>query len=199
MILQNPFRKETGVFENSVTEPSMAPMRFLYRNRVAPAQSVAPKPSRSRKRQPDPGVTLIEMLVVLSIISIAAGVLILQFAGPATDPRAGAEHLAETLTQAAETALYSGNPAVLVWSADSYRIDTFKPGQGWQSALAAQPLSNGLTLRRDDGHDGPLMIAPGGIALPARFLLTSADAAWRVDFNGLSAQVRTPDADGPLP
>lgn len=150
-------------------------------------------------RKREAGVTLIEMLVVLSIISVAAGVLILQFSGPSNDPRAEAEHLAATLSQAAETALYSGNPSVLIWSADSYRIDTFKPGAGWQPSQAAQSLTNGLTLRRNDGHDGALMIAPGGIALPARFLLTSADAAWRVDFNGLSAQVRTPDADGPLP
>ena len=150
-------------------------------------------------RKKDAGVTLIEMLVVLSIISVAAGVLILQFVPKASDPRAEAEHLAETLSQAAETSLYSGNPSVLIWSADSYRIDTFKPGAGWQPAVVAQPLANGLTLRRNDGHDGPLMIAPGGIALPAKFLLTSAETAWRVDFNGLSAQVRTPDADGPLP
>lgn len=151
-------------------------------------------------RKADAGVTLIEMLVVLSIISIAAGVLILKFAGPSSaDPRAEAGRLADTLSQAAETALYSGNPSRLIWSADSYRIDTFKPGLGWQPTEASEPLANGLSLRRNDGHDGPLMIAPGGIALPARFLLTSAAASWRVDFNGLSAVVRTPDETGPLP
>ena len=151
-------------------------------------------------RNREAGVTLIEMLVVLSIISIAAGVLILRFAGPsATDTRAEAGRLADTLSQAAETSLYSGNPSALIWSAQGYRIDTFKPGLGWQPVTTPQALGAGLSMRRNDGHDGPLMIAPGGIALPARFLLTSADSAWRVDFNGLSAAVRTPDETGPLP
>ena len=145
------------------------------------------------KRGAESGVTLIEMLVVLSIISVAAGVLILRFSGPpALDPRAEAGRLADTLSQAAETALYSGNPAALIWAADSYRIDTFKSGLGWQPAVAVATLAPGLSLRRDDGRDGPLMIAPGGIAMPARLVLTASDAAWTVDFNGLQAMVRTP-------
>ena len=151
-------------------------------------------------RRSDSGVTLIEMLVVLSIISIAAGVLILRFSGlVGNNPKAEAGNLAEVLTEAAETALYSGNPSALVWSSDSYRIETFKPGLGWQTAQdhGQHDLAAGVTLRRNDGHDGPLVIAPSGIALPARFLLTSADAAWRVDFNGLSAEVKAPDDDGP--
>ena len=156
-------------------------------------------------RNREAGLTLIEMLVVLSIISIAAGVLILRFAGPsAADPRAEAGRLADTLSHAAETALYSGNPSALIWSAQGYRIDTFQPGLGWQPVTTPETLGAGLSMRRNDGHDGPLMIAPGGIALPARFLLTSADSAWRVDFNGLSADVRSPDQTspdetGPLP
>ncbi len=151
------------------------------------------------KRNAQAGVTLIEMLVVLSIISVAAGVLILRFSGPAnSDPRVEAGRLADTLSQAAETALYSGNPSVLIWSTDSYRVDTFKPGLGWQPAVAAAPLAAGLSLNRNDGQAGPLMIAPGGIALPARFMLASPDAAWRVDFNGLQAMVRNSDADGPV-
>ena len=149
------------------------------------------------KRDGESGVTLIEMLVVLSIISVAAGVLILRFSGPATaDPRAEAGRLADTLSQAAETALYSGNPSALIWTVDSYRVDTFKPGLGWQPAVDAAALAPGLSLRRNDGRDGPLMIAPGGIALPARFLLTASGAAWGVDFNGLQAMVRMPGDDG---
>ena len=150
-------------------------------------------------RRADSGVTLIEMLVVLSIISIAAGVLMLRFSDlTGNDPKAEAGHLAEVLTEAAETALYSGNPGALVWSQDGYRVETFKPGLGWQivERQGQRDLAAGITLRRNDGHDGPLMIAPGGIALPARFLLTTVDAAWRVDFNGLSAEVKAPDDDG---
>ncbi|MBC7735711.1 MAG: prepilin-type N-terminal cleavage/methylation domain-containing protein [Candidatus Saccharibacteria bacterium] len=149
------------------------------------------------KRDAESGVTLIEMLVVLSIISVAAGVLILRFSGPAAlDPRAEAGRLAYALSQAAETALYSGNPSALIWTADSYRVDTFKPGLGWQPAIAVATLARGVSLRRNDGRDGPLMIAAGGIALPARLVLTSPDAAWVVDFNGLQAMVRTPGHDG---
>ncbi|MBC7477932.1 MAG: prepilin-type N-terminal cleavage/methylation domain-containing protein [Pseudorhodobacter sp.] len=151
-------------------------------------------------RERDAGLTLIEMLVVLSIISIASGVLILRFAGPsAADPRTEAGRLADTLSQAAENALYSGNPSALIWSAAGYRIETYKPGLGWQAVTPAAALGAGLSMRRYDGQDRPLMIAPGGVALPAHFLLTSADGAWGVDFNGLSAYVRSPDAPGPLP
>ena len=150
-------------------------------------------------RKADAGITLIEMLVVLSIISIAAGVLVLQFSGASrSDTKAEAAHLADVLTQAGETALYSGNPGALIWSQTGYRIESFKPGLGWQIAEGnvQHDLGVGLTLTRADGRDGPLMIAPGGIALPARFLLTNASAAWRVDFNGLSAEVKSPGDDG---
>ena len=152
-------------------------------------------------RRGDNGVTLIEMLVVLSVISIAAGVLILRFsATPGTDPRAEADRLAAVLTEAAEAALYSGNPGALIWSDDSYRVAVFTQGAGWQAASGApqRDLAGGVTLRRDDGRDGPLMIAPGGIALPASFLVTSSGPTWQVYFNGLSAEVRAPGAVGPV-
>ena len=150
-------------------------------------------------RRAESGVTLVEMLVVLSIISIAAGVLTLQFPGlTGNDTKAEAGQLADVLTQAGETALYSGNPRALIWSQDGYRLESFTPGLGWQIAdgQAQHDFAAGLSLRRNDGHDGPLMIAPGGIALPARFLLTTGNAAWRVDFNGLSAEVKAPGDDG---
>ena len=151
-------------------------------------------------RREDAGVTLIEMLVVLSIISIAAGVLTLRFSNlTGNDPKAEAGQLADVLTQAGETALYSGNPSALIWSQTGYRVETFKPGLGWKvtEGHGQHDLAAGLSLRRNDGHDGPLMIAPSGIALPARFLLTSADAAWGVAFNGLSAEVKAPGTTGP--
>ncbi len=150
-------------------------------------------------RQAEAGVTLIEMLVVLSIISIAAGVLTLQFSSiGGADPKAEAGQFAEVLTQAGEAALYSGNPSALIWSQSGYRVENFKPGLGWQTAdgHGQHDLGAGLSLGRSGGQDGPLMIAPGGIALPARFELRGSGAKWLVDFNGLSAEVVAQGADG---
>lgn len=143
------------------------------------------------QRRGDSGLTLIEMLVVLSILSIAAGVLILRFAPHGSrDPAAEAGHLADLLAAAGETALYSGTLQALVWTSDRYRLDIYHPGTGWQTELgdAGRVLGSGLSLSRDTG-DGPLLIAPGGLALPAAFRLTSPARVWRVDFDGLSARV----------
>ena len=144
-------------------------------------------------RRGDSGLTLIEMLVVLSILSIAAGVLILRFAPPGSrDPGAEAGQLADRLAVAGEAALVSGTLQALVWTRDSYRIDSYQPGTGWQpvSGDAGQALGSGLSLTSDRG-DGPFVIAPGGLAMPAEFRLTSAVGVWRVAFDGLSARVST--------
>lgn len=152
-------------------------------------------------RRGDSGLTLIEMLVVLSILSIAAGVLILRFSPPGNrDPAAEAGQLADRLAVAGEAALYSGTLQALVWTRDSYRIETFQPGTGWQPAPgdAGQTLGSGLSLTSDTG-DGRFVIASGGLALPVQFRLTSPVGVWRVDFDGLSARVSTGSGGAALP
>ena len=146
-------------------------------------------------RKADAGVTLIEMLVVLSIIAIASGALMLRFAGKTgTDPMAEAGRLADAITAAAEVALVSGNPQAVVWGDHDYRLMAWRPGQNWQDAPGSHhALDPSLRLARVDGQKGSLVLAPGGVAQPAGFVLASADRRIEVRFDGLAAAV-VPDA-----
>ena len=134
------------------------------------------------------GVTLIERLVVLSIIAIASGAVMLRFVGQSgTDAVAEAGRLADAMTVASEAALVSGNPQAVVWSAHGWRLMGWQSGRDWQT-LSQHDLGAGLTLTRLDGQNGPVIMAPGGVAQPASFALTLPDHRSEVRFDGLAAR-----------
>ena len=150
-------------------------------------------------RKRDAGVTLIEMLVVLSIIAIASGALMLRFAGRTTDdPVAEAALLADAMTAAAEAALVSGNPQAVVYGDHDYRILSWQPGSNWQDVPGSKHVLNaGLHLARLDGQKGPLLMAPGGVAEPSGFVLASAARKVTVQFDGLAATVAPAEGAAP--
>ncbi len=83
-------------------------------------------------RNREAGVTLVEVLVVLVLVGIMAGVVGLSVGG---GPRGNAAEqeadlLVARLNRAADEVILTGMPAGFVWGAEGYRFDVFD-GEGW--------------------------------------------------------------------
>jgi general secretion pathway protein H len=158
------------------------------------ATSTSTSTSPGRHRLPDAGVTLVEVLVVLALIGILAGVVGLSFgSGPRGDVAGQeADLLVARLNRAADEVILTGVPLGFVWAAEGYRFDLYD-GDRWQAhdlpILAAPHLFDGgtriadaagsLVLSRDMdlGVSGPLTLE----------LLSGAGAAEVIRFDGLNA------------
>lgn len=143
------------------------------------------------QRRRDAGITLVEMLVVLSVIAVAAGVVMLRFPGNAgATPATEAVALALVLTRASDQALTSGRPRSLDWGQDGYRVLHWLPGSGWVAEVGTErALAPASALTRPDGAvAGPVVIATDALTAPAIFRLGTGTAAWLVAFDGLAAQ-----------
>ena len=98
--------------------------------------SPAPRAAvRARRRRGEAGLTLIEVLVVLTVIGISAGATMLGV--NAADRDAGAQseavRLARNLSLSVDEALIAGQPLALVWDAQGYRFVMWS-GQEWRAA-----------------------------------------------------------------
>jgi len=143
-------------------------------------------------RSVDAGVTLVEMLVVLSIIGVAAGAVTLSVAPGDRSGRAEleAQRLATTLGEAVDEALISGQPQVLVWNERGYWLGVWSvtearwlPTDGTERAFAP-PLA---MTRRDGEAPAPLVIEAAGASGLVEFSLTGRGAPWMVRFDGFAA------------
>jgi general secretion pathway protein H len=134
-----------------------------------------------RARHGTAGVTLIEMMVVLVIIGVAAGALTLGLGTLGRDNRAEheARRLAAALGLGVDAALIAGVAQPVEWDATGYRI-----GMG-----ARHPLDASVTLARADGSDAALILASDATSAPADFILQGDGARWQVAFDGLAAIV----------
>ena len=76
------------------------------------------------RRHGEAGVSLVEVLVVLAIIGVMAGVGVLGLGAADRGARAEAEarRLADRLQLAADEVLVTGTPHALVWDAEGYRF-----------------------------------------------------------------------------
>lgn len=157
------------------------------------------------RRQRDQGVTLIEIMVVLTVVAVMAGLAMSGLrTGSAQQELAGAaEKLVQRLTLAADEAMVTGRPLGLEVRQAGYGFVQWQGQAGWQP-LTSGPL--GLTgslavamelrIYAQDGtdvaDDGPWLIAPGGDAAGFRVALQLDDQRRLVLFDGLNAmQIRT--------
>jgi general secretion pathway protein H len=132
------------------------------------------------------GMTLVELLVVLAIVGVSAGVVVLGLGslrrgyGAQTE----ANRLADRLKLAADEVLVSGRPMAIAWTPGAYRFE----GAGTPSAALAEPhrLSDGVRLAGPDGAASAL-IDPDSAAPPVTFVLRQEDGGWSVRFDGLNA------------
>ena len=143
---------------------------------------------------PEAGMTLVEIIVALAIIAVMTSTAALSMgtadrgAGPETE----ATRLAARIALAADVALIEGTTVNLVWDEHGYVfVGTHQDGQ---SASPSTPKP-----RHDLGPDvrlagptlaGTLQIHEAAGTGLASFVLQGRDAAWQVDFNGLTASAK---------
>lgn len=120
-----------------------------------------------KRRSKDSGVTLIEVLVVLALIGVSAGIVTyaLPSGGQSRTLDQEAALLAARLNLAAERSLIGGDQHRLDWTASGYTFATWRDG-GWDEPSGA-PLDQEHTLARgailtdaNGARQGMLRITP---------------------------------------
>lgn len=157
-------------------------------------------------RRGDAGVTLIEMMVVLVIVALMAGLAISGLTpGSAQRKLSGAaDVLVQRLALASDEAMVTGRPYGFAARSGGYGFVIWQADAGWLPVVdgplaAGAELADGMQLAAfaQDGTalpaDGPYLIAPGGDAAGFRVELQTAGQRRLVLFDGLNA--REIDAD----
>lgn len=138
------------------------------------------------------GLTLVEMLVTLTIVGVAAGVVVLGVGVGDRDVgvEGEANRLADRLRLASDEVLVTRRPLALTFDREGY-VFTGTDGD------LAEPhrLTDGVVLLGLQTAS-PVPIDPDGTAV-AGFGLAQGDSRWRVDFDGLNAVV-TPIVGEPV-
>lgn len=126
-------------------------------------------------------MTLIEVLIVLAIIGIAAGATVLGL-GAATrgvSTASEAQRLASRLRLAADDAMLDDRAIAFVWDEGGY---SFTGTSGTDDSLAAHRLPRGVRLW--GSGTAPVGVDGAGLPIEAR-LMSSADT-WIVRYDGLT-------------
>jgi general secretion pathway protein H len=150
-------------------------------------------------RDPRAGLTLIEVLVVLAILGVMAGVTTLGMGALDRGTRAEAEarRLADRLQLAGDEALVSTAVFALVWDARGYRFDRWDPEAAvWRASSQRllgprHTLTGGLRLAGGTGPGTPPLLISADLAPEvATFTLIGGSAPWTVGFDGFAATAR---------
>lgn len=144
------------------------------------------------------GMTLIEMLIVLAIIAVAAGAVTLGIGAATRAPSAESEarRLAERLQAAADDAMLGDSLVAFTAERRGYGFarqaeGTWQPFEG--EALGFHQLPGGMTMRLSVRP--PVVLGPDGGGKPMTATLDAGEERWVVAYDGLTATVsRAPAA-----
>lgn len=136
-------------------------------------------------RDPEAGVTLVEILVVLSIIAITTGAAMLRlgFGRTAEDFNATVAAMAMTVTAASDDALQTGLDRVLQLGPQGYRIVAADA----ETEPAWHPIPD-LTFRPAD-RNSALLLSADAASTPFVLRLEGAKQTLFLRFDGLKARV----------
>ncbi|NQY96126.1 MAG: type II transport protein GspH [Henriciella sp.] len=140
-------------------------------------------------------MTLVEVMMVLFIIGLTAGIVTLTLPQRPTDEQASAQAFATVLRDAQEQAIFAGQPLGLKLSEQGYTLVQWRR-DGWRPAARTEtlPRAMDLTFETAEGRPRPegwpeLIFDPTGIVQPAEFQLRARGV--RIDITLLeSGEVR---------
>ena len=174
-------------------------MASASRRLILPEMPPSPSTSRRARRRAqrrEAGLTLVEMLVVLAIMGVVAGVTLLAI-GPADRSRGlqlEAGRLAARLRLAADDVRVAERPLALSWDAHGYGFVDWdaKSGRWVPDAVARlgerHALPGSMTLAITSAS-AVIPIAADGAGPPIDARLSAGAASWRIAFDGLNAAV----------
>ncbi|MHA6720820.1 GspH/FimT family pseudopilin [Sphingomonas sp. RS6] len=143
------------------------------------------------RRPSEAGLTLIEMLIVLAIIGVAAGAVTLGIGAASRKPSVESEarRLASRLQAAADDAMLGDRLVAFTADAHGYGFATIgtngKLAPRTDDALAPHTLPGGITLTLDTRP--PVVLGVDGSGKPLSATIDNGSQRWLVRYDGLTA------------
>lgn len=149
---------------------------------------------RSTRTASQAGFTLIEMIIVLAIVAVAAGAVTLSVGGVSRPPTVEAEarRLAGRLQAASDDAMLGDRMIAMTIAEDGYGFATL--GDGGQmiprtdKALAFHQLPAGMVMTLS--AKPPVMLGADGTGQPMSATIESGRQRWIVVYDGMTVSVR---------
>lgn len=135
-----------------------------------------------------PGFTLVELMVTITVIGLAASVVALSLPDPRPDALTAAERLAARLIHAREDAMLTNRPVAARLDAQGYAFVQMSGGE-W-SAVAEGPLRRqawpeGVSPNLAGDAERLILFDPSGLSAPATIELRAEQpASVRIDDRG---------------
>lgn len=150
-------------------------------------------------RPSEAGMTLIEMLIVLAIIAVAAGAVTLGIGAATRAPTVETEarRLATRLQAAADDAMLGDRVIAFTAQEHGYGFATMSVAGGWTArtddALAFHTLPGGMVMTLSARP--PVLLGVDGTGRPMTATIVSGSDRWMVAYDGMNARaLRAPAA-----
>lgn len=137
-----------------------------------------------------PGFTLLELLVVLLVVAVVAGVVVPSIGRGADAIRARADvaRFAATLRRARQEAITAREPRAVVVDPAARRVSIVAGPDG---ARAAWPLPDELVVRSVPAASLEVRFEPHGVSSGGDFRITAHGRQFRVTVDALTGRVRS--------